>query len=344
MLIQTRLGDGDPLITHVGDSRRLDVVSGAALHGHLGDTDLDAVVATLAIAIRVPMAVINVVTSNRQTYVSEIGLGVAFTTVEDRLSFCAQVVETGRALAIADSASHRTYAENPLVLSGHVGAYAGEPLVDSGYVIGSVAIFDETPRDFSEDDLAILRHQTRLASAVLALRRAARADSLTGLPNRELLMDRLSHALAQSERQGRRVGVFFVDVDDFKSVNDHYGHAAGDRYLIELAQRIGRVIRPGDTLGRLGGDEFVLVSEDLNSDDQVRALAERILATLQAPNVDLPEVPFQVSIGVALSTDSLTSAARLLARADTAMYRAKQSPGSCWELSDWEEVQSDISS
>ncbi|HET9059434.1 MAG TPA: sensor domain-containing diguanylate cyclase [Acidimicrobiales bacterium] len=316
----------------IGDDRRLEAVAGAQLHGHLGDTDLDAVVSTLAIAIRVPMAVINVVTPNRQTYVAEVGVGAPFTTVEDRLSFCARVVETGRSMVVADAASHRTYAENPLVLAGQIGAYAGEPLVDSGFVIGSVAIFETRPRVFTDDELRVLRHQSQLASVVLALRKAARADPLTGLPNRALLMDRLEHALARSERQSGHVAVFFLDVDDFKGVNDRFGHAAGDLYLVELAQRIGEAIRPGDTLARLGGDEFVVVSEDLSSEAQAGAMAERLLSSLARANGPVPGLPIRVSIGVALAPGPAVPASQLLAQADAAMYRAKRRSGSRWEM------------
>ncbi|MHB2027454.1 MAG: diguanylate cyclase domain-containing protein [Acidimicrobiales bacterium] len=316
----------------IDDSDRLGVMAEAHLDGHLGDADLDAVVATLAIALDVPMAVINVVTPNRQTYVAEVGIGVAFTTVDDQVSFCAQVVETGRSMVVLDAAAHRTYRDNPLVSAGSIGSYAGEPLVDAGYVIGSVAVFDNRPRKFSDDELAVLKHQARLASVVLALRRAAHVDPLTGLPNRALLMDRLGHALTRSERRDGRVGVFFLDVDHFKDVNDRFGHAAGDRYLVELAHRINRAIRPEDTLARLGGDEFVVVCEDLRSEAQAVAFAERILASLVPASRDLPGTDFQVSVGVALAPDVPVLAAGLLARADAAMYQAKRQSGSCWKL------------
>ena len=95
---------------------------------------------------------------------------------------------------------HPVFSQNPLVLAGAVGAYAGEPLVDNGYVIGAVSIFDSKAREFTEGELAVLRHQALLASTVLALRRSARTDVLTGLPNRGLFLDRLTLALGRLER------------------------------------------------------------------------------------------------------------------------------------------------
>jgi GAF domain-containing protein len=159
----------------VRDFRRLDAVAQAELAGHLGDPALNAIVATLRIACRVPIAVINVVTQDLQTYPAEVGVGAPCTTVPDEVSFCAHVVETRAPVMVVDAAQHPTYAQNPLVLDGVVGAYAGFPLVDDGYVLGSVSIFDSRARVFTMDELALLAHQARLASAVLALRRVARS-------------------------------------------------------------------------------------------------------------------------------------------------------------------------
>jgi len=167
----------DGVITGVGDPRRLKAVADADLGGHLGDPDLDAVVVTLRLACESPIVVVNIVSAGRQTYAAEVGVGAPCTSVPDALSFCAEVVETGRAMTVSDAAAHPVYSQNPMVLSGAIGAYAGVPLVDNGAVLGSVAIFDDHARVFSADLLDILRHQGKLAGSVLALRRSARMDA-----------------------------------------------------------------------------------------------------------------------------------------------------------------------
>lgn len=106
------------------------------MHGHLGDLELNAVVATLRIACAVPIAVVNIVTENMQTYPAEVGVGAPCTTVPDAVSFCAEVVDTRAPLAISDAREHPVYAQNPMVVDGVVGAYAGVPLVDDGVVLG----------------------------------------------------------------------------------------------------------------------------------------------------------------------------------------------------------------
>jgi diguanylate cyclase (GGDEF)-like protein len=308
-------------------------VADAELSGHLGDGDLNAVVATLRLACGVPMAVVNVVTANRQTYPAELGVGAPCTLVPDGLSFCAEVVDTGRAMSVSDAATHPVYSQNPMVLDGVVGAYAGVPLVDNGVVLGSVSIFDSQAREFTGDELEVLRHQAQLASSVLALRRSARTDILTGLPNRALYLDRLGRALGRLERHGGHVTVMYLDVDGFKRINDTLGHDVGDRVLVELARRLTAVMRPTDTLARFGGDEFVAVCEDVTSRRDAGLLAARMIgATKGTWIVDAHTLSVTVSIGVSLADSPAADPAALLRDADAAMYRVKNLAGAGWEV------------
>lgn len=316
-------------ITGVHDQDRLRVVAEAELVGHLGDPALDAVVATLQLALDVPIAVVNIVTAGQQTYAAEVGVGAPCTSVPDGLSFCAEVVETGRALAVSDASAHPVYAQNPLVLSGVIGAYAGVPLIDNGVVLGTVSVFAGVARAFSADELTILRHQARLASSVLALRRSARTDVLTGLPNRAAFLDRLTRALARVERYGETACVMYLDLDGFKAINDTHGHAAGDEVLRELAQRLSRAVRPGDTLARVGGDEFALVCEDVKSEVEAARVAGRLVEALRPEwVVNGTALPVAVSIGFAVTDARGSSRTALLRDADAAMYRAKRTAGS----------------
>jgi diguanylate cyclase (GGDEF)-like protein len=315
-----------PLVTGVSNPSRLRAVAESHLVGHLRDAGLDAVVASLHVAIHAPIVVVNLVTPGLQTYLAEIGVGDPCSTVPDSLSFCAEVVDSGAPLVVPDATAHPIYANNPLVRAGSVGAYAGVPVVDDGVVLGSLAIFADAPREFTEDELALLYYQARLVSSSLALRRMARVDSLTGLPNRALLSDRLAWAILHLERQPGQVGVLFLDLDSFKEVNDRLGHAAGDEQLVAVAAALRQAVRVTDTVARLGGDEFVVVCEAMTSTEEVLALAERILAaidTLPSPGHGLR---IDASIGIGVSQSSKSDPEELLRRADEAMYRAKQDP------------------
>jgi len=150
-------------------------------------------------------------------------------------------------------------------------------------------------------------------------------DVLTGLPNRALFLDHLKMALARSRRHlDRMFAVLFLDFDRFKIINDSLGHIAGDKLLIEIARRLEKSLRPGDTVARLGGDEFTVLLEDLEHPDEAIALAERIQKTLTTPiSLDGNEVSITASIGIALSTIGYNMPEEILRDADTAMYQAK---------------------
>jgi diguanylate cyclase (GGDEF)-like protein len=143
---------------------------------------------------------------------------------------------------------------------------------------------------------------------------------LTGLANRTLLRDRLEHALARSERDRGDTAVLFVDLDNFKQVNDAHGHAAGDATLLELGRRLQTAVRPGDTIARIGGDEFVAVCEHVDEDSAL-AVAHRLLEAIRQPfDAAGTQHELSASIGVALGH---TDPDVLLAHADAATYRAK---------------------
>ena len=159
-------------------------------------------------------------------------------------------------------------------------------------------------------------------------------DDLTGLPNRALLLDHIRGALARSCRGGTRIAVLFLDLDDFKAINDSYGHLVGDEFLKQVGERITRSLRGADTAARIGGDEFVVVCEDLTEPADAGVVAKRIQAALTA---DIPlrgqVLTAPVSIGIAVSEESSTPET-MLRDADSAMYVAKRRGGRRWESAD----------
>ncbi len=161
-------------------------------------------------------------------------------------------------------------------------------------------------------------------------------DALTGLPNRSLFLDRLGQSLRQSlRRKDRRFGVLFLDMDRFKLINDSLGHMVGDQFLSEIARRIERCVRPGDTVARFGGDEFTLLLDDLQGSSDVAQVAERIHQQLKTPiTVAGQEIFTTASIGIALSDTGYERPEDMLRDADIAMYRAKARGGASHEVFD----------
>jgi diguanylate cyclase (GGDEF)-like protein len=206
------------------------------------------------------------------------------------------------------------------------------PLVARGRVLGAIEATSAQPAFFDAGQVA--KAAPFAAEAAMALenyrlidelRRQAFHDALTGLANRNLLLDRLEHAVAQ--RPGPNVGLYavlFLDLDDFKSVNDNVGHSGGDELMIAVAQRLLKGLRPRDTAARLGGDEFAILLEDLREEDEAHQVARRLIKEVAAP-IRIGDVDLTVgtSIGIAIGIAGESSAEELLRNADFAMYRAK---------------------
>jgi diguanylate cyclase (GGDEF)-like protein len=164
-----------------------------------------------------------------------------------------------------------------------------------------------------------------LEAATRQLRHLATHDALTGLPNRVLLDDRLTQAMARADRDGRPFALMVCDLDRFKLVNDSLGHGAGDELLQEVARRLAGLVRTTDTVARMGGDEFMLLVTSISHADDARALATRAVEVLQAPvRIAQVDVHTSPSIGIAFYPQDGKSIEALIAHADAAMYCAKQ--------------------
>lgn len=208
-----------------------------------------------------------------------------------------------------------------------------------GFVAAEVARFrkDGSPlslwvtASFVRNDDGSIRNYVRVFSDISLLKAAqqkleqlASFDTLTGLPNRRLLLDRMEQAAHRAQRNNTGMAVMFIDLDDFKQVNDMLGHDIGDLLLREAAIRMQTCIRLSDSIGRIGGDEFAVVLEDTHGPAEAAQVCERIVAALAAPFLlDGHKVTIAASVGIAVYPDDGADAATLLKNADIAMYRAK---------------------
>ena len=170
----------------------------------------------------------------------------------------------------------------------------------------------------------IKRQLTELQANQTQLEHLAGHDVLTALPNRRLFQDRLDHALARAQRTGEPFALLFIDVDNFKGINDRFGHEAGDAVLKLVALRLASITRKADTVARMGGDEFVILLDKPNSRSQIVMIAEKLLDSLSCP-MQLPGQEIQVgfSIGISQYPEDGTTAMALMASAAKAMYETK---------------------
>lgn len=180
----------------------------------------------------------------------------------------------------------------------------------------------------------IARDVTARHQAELALAHQATHDPLSGLANRRLLVQRMEESLDRSRRHDRRTGIVYIDLDDFKHVNDVFGHGGGDRVLHDVGQRIAATVGDSDTVARLGGDEYVVACDGIDGIDQLTRIASRVRRSLSFPfRADRESVTITASIGIALSGNG-APAEVLLRNADIAMYAAKEAGGNRVELFD----------
>ncbi len=198
-------------------------------------------------------------------------------------------------------------------------------------LLGVVAVFHPERRGPDDAELPLLERCRALAAIAIERRRVearlehqALHDSLTGLPNRTLVFDRIEQALARGRRRQGGIAVLFVDLDRFKLINDSLGHAAGDQVLEQVADRFTATVRAGDTVGRFGGDEFVVVCEDVDGEPAARHVGDRLRRSLAPPfSLGVAEVEVTASVGIVLANEASTPES-LIRDADAAMYRAKE--------------------
>ena len=238
-------------------------------------------------------------------------------------------------VVVNDIRNERSFILKEEALARGYRSMIGLPLIVEHRVMAILKIYASQPRFFGNEERKVLAEMASDLSYALEqqarqerLSRLAYRDALTGLANRRLLMEHLQQELARAHRQETKVAVVFVDIDDFKVVNDTFGHNVGDRLLEEVSSRMVSCTREGDIVARLGGDEFVMVLPLEHGRETFAPVIERMTDSIARPlRVDHQRLQVSCSAGVAVFPQDGQDCASLLRRADAAMYNAKMSRG-----------------
>ncbi len=274
----------------------------------------------------VSVALISLVDAQRQWFKSNQGLAACQTPRD--ISFCGHAILADGALVVPDARLDPRFFDNPLVTGEpQVRFYAGFPLHSfNGSKLGTLCIIDPQPRAFSNEDLGLLADLAAMVEQEISTYQISTLDELTQLHNRRGFMALAQHALNMAARKATPCTLVFLDLDQFKAVNDNFGHAEGDRALTTFAEHMRGSFRDADVLGRLGGDEFVVLLYDCPF-EQALGIVERLRLALDAYNLASAQgyaLAFSQGI-VSLPLDARVALDEALSQADVLMYAHKRS-------------------
>jgi len=313
--------------------RRLRAVRSYEILDTPPEVDFDTLTRVAVNAFNTPVAVIGLLDGDRLWFKSQLGLGMP--QLDRQFAFCAHaIMQPEELLVVEDLRQDSRFEGNPLVTQApHLCFYAGAPLIDrNGYALGTIAVVDTKPRALSEPQRLLLRDLSTLAITALENRQRAirlshlaMSDHLTGLANRAEFDRVLDSEIAHARRTGESFTVLYMDLNEFKRVNDTLGHEAGDEVLFEVSRRMKKQVRTEYLLARIGGDEFGVFMRP-SVEDSPESLAKRITEVISVPIILSTGniVSVRISIGSATYTDAIKSKIALLAQADQSLYEVKR--------------------
>jgi len=274
-------------------------------------------------ALGVPISLVSLVDRERQWFKSRQGLDASETARS--ISFCGHAILREGALVVPDALLDPRFADNPLVIGEpHIRFYAGHPIHGpDGSRVGTLCVIDRQPRHFTDEDNAVLADLAGMIDRELALMENATSDALTLLANRRGFAQVAVHVLSLCRRNRIPAVVVGIDLDDFKSVNDGSGHAAGDKVLTEFSRMLLENFRQSDVVARLGGDEFAVLCSGTTGKHVEGALG-RLRSDFAASAIAALHPQLSWSVGVAeFDPASDATIEDLLQASDERMYRAK---------------------
>jgi diguanylate cyclase (GGDEF)-like protein len=307
------------------ESTRLDTLRGLGILDTLPEERFDRLTRLARRLFGVPIALVSLVDADRQWFKSCVGLATSETSRD--VSFCAHAILGDEIFTVPDTLADERFHDNPLVTDNpNIRFYAGCPLtVPNGSKLGTLCLIDVKPRDLDDEERELLRDLARMAEQELAAVQMATLDDLTLLSNRRGFEALAQHALNLCRRMGKPASLLFFDLNDFKQINDTFGHAEGDQALKTFADVLRSALRESDVIGRLGGDEFVALLTD-SSSGETREVTQRLARVLDARNAEAQRgYAIRFSVGqIEFDPSHHASVAELLAAADAAMYSHKQ--------------------
>lgn len=289
------------------------------------DESFDRITRLASAAAQTPIATITFIDNDRQWFKSKVGLDKSETPREH--AFCDHAIHDDDVLVVEDASVDPRFSDNPLVTEdGGIRFYAGAPLkMKSGRRLGTLCVIDHIPRVMEPRTVSLLKDMAAMVVSEMELRKAAGTDALTGLFNRRFTDEMAQREMTRARRMKEPLTVALIDADHFKSINDTFGHPAGDAVLRALASTFQDVVRQHDVVGRYGGEEFLLIMPN-TSQVQARGVLDRLRIRIFGLNVpDLTDHRrVTVSIGASELEEGDTNIGAAIARADAALYRAKQ--------------------
>ena len=273
----------------------------------------------------VPMAAVTLIDADTQFFRAQRGLPGTQTPRAD--AFCTYTIAQHGPLAVSDARTDPRFADNPMVTgTPHIRSYLGVPLTTpDGYNVGSLCAIDNEPRQFDRTQGEIMKKLAEIAVEHFELQQIAKQDSMTGALTRRGFFAEVEKESQRAARYGRPSALVVIDVDHFKSINDRYGHPAGDAVLVSIANACMATMRKSDIFGRIGGEEFGLLLPETDP-EEARLAAERIRSMVESAIIQVGgiEVRATVSLGVAPRPAVGESVATWFSEADIALYEAKQ--------------------
>jgi diguanylate cyclase (GGDEF)-like protein/PAS domain S-box-containing protein len=251
-------------------------------------------------------------------------------------ALCAEIIRSGNALLLTPETVPQQLAQYGAEAATHALDWLGVPLLSGTQTLGALVLQNHSASvGYTEQDKELLQFVASQVAAAIERKRTqsrleflAQYDQLTELSNRTLFLDRLRSALLRAKRDSLRLAVLYLDMDNFKQINDTFGHSAGDLLLQEVARRLRQCVRESDTVGRLGGDEFAVIVDNIGGQEDATLVAEKIIAALSAPYLlEGHSLLSSPSLGIAVHPEHGQGELQLVQQADEAMYVAKRSGG-----------------
>nr|WP_221214517.1 sensor domain-containing diguanylate cyclase [Novosphingobium hassiacum] len=285
----------------------------------------DKITALVRDVLQVPISAVSLVDRKRQWFKSVQGLSV--TETARSVSFCSHTIMDKAVLIVPDALADARFADNALVTGApHIRSYAGAPLqTPDGYNVGALCAIDTVAREFTSAQISILSSFASLVVDELELRRIAQTDHMTGALSRRGFVAQVDKQIVHHSRNGGSSVLVLLDIDHFKSVNDGYGHPAGDIVLKAMSEVCAGFLRGSDSFGRLGGEEFGILLTDVRHADGLM-VAERIRCKIAEHAMPVGTgLHVTASFGVSALHSRTESASQWIAEADAALYDAKRS-------------------